>query len=578
MTIQFPVPPTYADPVIFDQIMGTQKFNPVWLRWFLDLAQLLTAAGGGGIVGFDHNSLSNIQGGAANDYYHVTGTEHSELVNAKSANIVYAGPASGSPAVPAFRALVTADLPAGTGTVTSVALAVTQTGIFDVTGSPITTSGTITLSLDSQVANTFLAGPTSGANAVPTFRTITTADLPVGTGTVTSIAPGGGLTSTLTATAPGSAITSAGTLSGAELVNSQTGTSYTIVDGDRAKLVTLSNASPVAVSLPQAGASSQFQAGWFCDIENSGPLPALITPTTSTIDGATSFSLGVNQGVRIASNGTNYLTQRGGSGGREVLAASRTYYVRSDGNDANTCLANNSGGAFLTIQKAVNVAASLDISIYNVTIQIGVTGTYVGAILKAPVGAGTLVIVGNAASPSGYVITKAVGSSVIFDGESAIGNFQVTGVRPHDATASRHFKAGRGGCVIYVSSIDFGDVTNYMLHAANGGQFTFGGTNYLSCTTTFTSFAISDACSVIQIPAVTSLTWLANSTVSLAFIYARRLGYMLWFNITHTLGAFTATGKRYYSEDNADIVTGGAGPNYVPGTIAGSTATGGLYS
>jgi len=113
MTIQFPVPPTYADPVIFDQIMGTQKFNPVWLRWFLDLAQLLTAAGGGGIVGFDHNSLSNIQGGAANDYYHLTGTEHSELVNAKSANTVYAGPTSGAAAVPAFRALVSADIPAG---------------------------------------------------------------------------------------------------------------------------------------------------------------------------------------------------------------------------------------------------------------------------------------------------------------------------------------------------------------------------------------------------------------------------------------------------------------------------------
>lgn len=60
--------------------------------------------------------------------------------------------------------------------VTSVALSLPN--IFTVTGSPITTSGTLTATLASQSANTFFAAPNGSAGA-PTFRTITAADVPV---------------------------------------------------------------------------------------------------------------------------------------------------------------------------------------------------------------------------------------------------------------------------------------------------------------------------------------------------------------------------------------------------------------
>lgn len=72
---------------------------------------------------------------------------------------------------------ITVNVP-NAGTVTSVAFAATPAGIFDVSGSPITTSGTITLSLDNQSANQVLAGPTSGAAATPAFRALVTADMP----------------------------------------------------------------------------------------------------------------------------------------------------------------------------------------------------------------------------------------------------------------------------------------------------------------------------------------------------------------------------------------------------------------
>lgn len=99
----------------------------------------------------------------------------------------------------------------GGGSVTSVALTVPAE--FTVAGSPITSSGTLAVSKATQNANTFWAGPSSGAAAAPTFRAIAAADISAIAGTVTSVA----LTATtptdiLTASIGGSPVTTAGTL------------------------------------------------------------------------------------------------------------------------------------------------------------------------------------------------------------------------------------------------------------------------------------------------------------------------------------------------------------------------------
>lgn len=70
------------------------------------------------------------------------------------------------------------------GTVTSVALS--APGLFTVTGSPITTSGTITLGLASIPANYMIAGPASGGAATPTARTISLAQNDLSDVTITS--------------------------------------------------------------------------------------------------------------------------------------------------------------------------------------------------------------------------------------------------------------------------------------------------------------------------------------------------------------------------------------------------------
>lgn len=67
----------------------------------------------------------------------------------------------------------------GTGTVTSVGLSLPA--IFTVSGSPVTTNGTLSATLATQTANTVFAGPGTGAAAGPTFRALVAADIPVPT-------------------------------------------------------------------------------------------------------------------------------------------------------------------------------------------------------------------------------------------------------------------------------------------------------------------------------------------------------------------------------------------------------------
>ena len=103
---------------------------------------------------------------------------------------------------------------------------------------------------------------------------------------------------------------------------------------------------------------------------------------------------------------------------RELLTPDRTYYVRTDGNDANTGLVNNSGGAFLTIQRAVNIASYLDNGGYNVTIQV-VDGTYSltsNVLCRTFLGSGLLIIQGNTTTPANCVLNFSNSSGFYIDG------------------------------------------------------------------------------------------------------------------------------------------------------------------
>ena len=107
-------------------------------------------------------------------------------------------------------------------------------------------------------------------------------------------------------------------------VNVQTGTTYTVTRGDRFRLITFNNSSPVAVTLPDG-----MPDGWNCFMENVGGGDVTLTPASWTIDdGAADLTLATDQGILLASDGEQWWTMRGmgsgggGGGGMVVLSPS----------------------------------------------------------------------------------------------------------------------------------------------------------------------------------------------------------------------------------------------------------------
>lgn len=85
----------------------------------------------------------------------------------------------------------------GAGSVSSVGLSLPS--IFTVSGSPVTSSGTLTGTLATQTANYVWAGPTTGADAAPAFRALVADDIPDLSSSYLPIS-GGTVTSNLTVT------------------------------------------------------------------------------------------------------------------------------------------------------------------------------------------------------------------------------------------------------------------------------------------------------------------------------------------------------------------------------------------
>jgi hypothetical protein len=192
-----------------------------------------------------------------------------------------------------------------------------------------------------------IAGPSSGAAAVPGPRALVAADLPVMVGDSGS----GGTQGAVPAPAAGDSAagkylsaSGAWSVPGQGGVNTQTGTTYTLAATDNKKLVRFTSASAVALTLPSA---SSLGSTFACAIEDSGAGDVTLTPASGTIDGAASLTIHTNQGLFLYSDGSNWFTMRGSAGAGGVP------------NFADAEVPSGGAGTSFTLAHAPNPAASL---------------------------------------------------------------------------------------------------------------------------------------------------------------------------------------------------------------------------
>lgn len=247
----------------------------------------------------------------------------------------------------------------GSGTVTSVAMTVPN--ILTVTGTPITTSGTLVVGLVNQLANKVWAGPVSGAESVPTFRSLVSDDIPnLDTSKITSgtlgVARGGTGAVTLTGVIIGngtSAFTGiASTTANQMLRVNSAGTAYEWFSPDYLSNVMTSlgdmiygNAIGAPLRLPPNTTTTKKFLSMTGD-GTSGDQPQWLTAVTSVgLTMPVAFSV---TGSPVTTTGTLAVTAIG----------TATQYIRGDGQLA-TFPSNAGGGSSVNYYLNGSVASSV---------------------------------------------------------------------------------------------------------------------------------------------------------------------------------------------------------------------------
>lgn len=258
---------------------------------------------------------------------------------------------------------------------------------------------------------------------------------------------------------------------------------------------------------------------------------------------------------------------------RENLLSTRTYYVRTDGSDSNTGLVDSAGGAFLTIQKAIDVAFNaIDQRGLDVDIQVR-DGTYAPFVLDGQLkqqGTGKLTVKGNNATPANVIITGTLAndeSGVVDVRRGAV--MQVQDMELRTVTTGSCLYAKQGATILF-QNIRFGACAHNHIFASVGGFIQAVG-NY-SIVGSAATHIWANANAEVRIQNRT-ITLTGTPAFSAAFAWAD-YGGVATLNANTWSGA--ATGSRFACKNLGVIVVNG-GLNGLPGNASGFAQYGGVY-
>ncbi len=261
-----------------------------------------------------------------------------------------------------------------------------------------------------------------------------------------------------------------------------------------------------------------------------------------------------------------------------IITPSAILYVRPDGNDANTGLANTPAGAFQTIAAAIAYGTR---AYYfpggQLTIQLGLPGSY-AAPNTIQTGAGSILVQGDVTNQAAYVLTgsgPSAGSSGIFSPTNCTVTVQGVTLQ-NTGTGNGNLFAGNNA-VCNVSYVTF---TNAV-----------GGNNFSSITAINNGTVVvgpgcifAGSCGGLlntnhgTIVLTADLTLQGTPNFSIATAQCSQGGSITRAPTNPNFVGSGATGTRYSASLNGVITTFGGGANYFPGNAAGVLSNGGQYA